>query len=553
MKQLARVFNRKPLYRKKSAVDWPLPDQLVGLEVEAENIRGIQVWPNEEAFRMYWKRVSDGSLQRGNEYVLTAPLSGNMLGGAIQSFFSTGKLVRDPAGSTHIHLNMMDEDDTVDGLRNLCILMYLFEELLFVVGDPGRAACGYTNRLITAPERFLRTIFSPELDEKPQLLSHVFSSDGSNRYYGFNMQALGKHGTVEFRYFPTATNAEELINWVKLLMSFKKAALSLNNVAGIERVLSSENDYLAFVNENFGTWYEQFLSTTPYAQARRTMDTIRAMNSGISQPQDANVSVDRLRKSARFSKFFTRLKKELVPEPVVRPDKIHCILRGEPLPEKAADFDGTLKHIMLHDHSIYIWHHLTSGWVPIDGYGMYHRITGSNFSNGIDDYVTWDDELITILKQAVDDRRASTTMTHRVYESAMLTIREFADWIVNIRSFYKNGGKVSKVKRDGVYRLQHTQLPALWSMPEDPHAFNITATQVEDDEEYEDDDAEPYDSDDEPYEEPDEIPALTSDREIRADQSQWITSTFTPASSPSIWIDEMARVPTPTNNEEGAF
>lgn len=540
MKQLARVFNRKPLYRKKAAVEWPLPDQLVGLEVEAENVRGIQSWPAEEAFQMYWRRVSDGSLQRGNEYVLSAPLSGNMLGGAIQSFFSTGKLVRDPAGSTHIHLNMMDEDDTVDGLRNLCILMYLFEELLFVVGDPGRAACGYTNRLITAPERFLRTIFSPELDEKPQLLSHVFSSDGSSRYYGFNMQALGKHGTVEFRYFPTATNAEELTNWVKLLMSFKKAALTLNNVAGIERVLSSENDYLAFVNENFGTWYEQFLATIPYAQARRTMDTIRAMNSGISQPQDANVSVDKLRKSARFSKFFTRLKKEPVPEPVVRPDKIHVVLRGEGLPEKVADFDGTLKHIMLYDHSIYIWHHHNSGWVPIDGYSTYHRISGGTFVVGMDDYVTWDDELIAMMRQAVDEKRVTATMTNRVYEGIMMIVRDFADWTVNIISFYKTGGKVSKVKRDGVYRVQHTQLPSLWSQPEDPSAFNITATQVEDDEEYEDDDGDSYDSDDEPYEEPDEIPTLTSDREIGFGQLQWIASTRTPAS-------------TPTNNEEGAF
>lgn len=466
MKQLARVFNRKPLYYKKSAVDWPLPDQLVGLEVEAENIRGIQEWPDESSFRMYWKRVNDGSLQRGFEYVLTQPMAGDTLGGAIQCLFTTGKLMRDPAGSTHIHLNMMNEDDTVDGLRNLCIFMYLFEELLFTVGDPGRAACGFTNRLITAPERFLRTILSPKLDENPQLLSNVFcGEEGNTRYYGFNMQSLSKHGTVEFRYFPTATNAEELINWIKLLMSFKKAAVEISNVQSIELMLSSENSYAAFVNENFGTWYEVFLSTIPYAKAKRTMDTIRAMSNGISHPQVTTVNVDKLRDSTRFKKFFASNKKQPDPIPVIRPDVIHYLPETSmTLPERTGDsFDRSLKHIMIYDTGLYVWASGV-GWDNLDGYGIYNRLVSGHTHRHVemDDYVTWDHTLIALMREAVNAKRAE--ITGHKYTRVMSVIDAFAEWVGSIVHYYESGAG-RRQPSDGVYRVKHTKLSALWDGP----------------------------------------------------------------------------------------
>lgn len=511
MKQLARVFNRKPLYRKKAAVDWPLPDQLVGLEVEAENIRGIQKWPDEASLGMYWRRVSDGSLQRGNEYILTQPLSGNMLGGAIQSFYSSGQLVRDPAGSTHIHLNMMDEDDTVDGLRNLCILMYLFEELLFVVGDPGRAACGYTNRLITAPERFLRTIFSPELDDKPQLLAHVFSGDGSSRYYGFNMQALGKHGTVEFRYFPTATNAEELINWIKLLMSFKKVALHLGTVAGIERVLSEESSYIAFVNEHFGSWYEQFLSTIPYVQARRTMDTICAMNYGIAQPQDANVNTNKLKKS-RLRKFFVKSEKpaEPVPEPV-RPANIYAVLRNEPNPDTQEGFDLDAKSIMVYEGAIYVWIRSLGGWVPMDGYSIYTSLNDTRYPpSEVAAYLTYDRVLVDMMYAAVEARRGS--ITHRQYESLRYTVSDFKDWEQNISTLFVNGVRKKPAVKDGIYRISCKQLSQLWSIPETSSSYEELVAETnsvdDDDDEEEMNDPEAVDDYEEEVDDYEESPPV---------------------------------------------
>lgn len=570
MKQLARVFNRQPLYYKKSAVDWPLPDQLVGLEVEAENIRGIQVWPDESSFRMYWRRVNDGSLQRGNEYVLTQPMAGDTLGGAIQAFFSTGKLLRDPAGSTHIHLNMMNEDDTVDGLRNLCIFMYLFEELLFAVGDPGRAACGFTNRLITAPERFLRTILSPQLDDNPQLLSSVFSDDGNSRYYGFNMQALHKHGTVEFRYFPTATNAEELINWIKLLMSFKKAAVEISNVQSIELMLSSENAYAAFVNDNFGQWYEMFLSTIPYAKAKRTMDTIRAMNNGISQPQDANVSLDKLRSSARLGKFFTSTKKQPDPIPVVRPDVIHYLPETSmTLPERSQDFDRTLKRIMIYDTSLYVWIE-SVGWDGLDGYGMYNRlVSGRGGQHLMDDYVTWDAGLIALLKEAVNAKRADITASK--YARVMNAIDSFADWVNSIEQHYRSGG-VNRKPADGIYRVKHTKLSALWSRPESGQTYTDPYPEPYDEDEDEEDDVDvEHREEDEPDEEAAnddtfsirevDIPPLTSEREItlttgRGSPRARPVATFSPNLGTSYWNleDNVVRHdPTPVNPDEVDF
>lgn len=514
MKQLAKVFNRQPFYRKKTATDWPLPEQLVGLEIEAENIRGNQSYPNERDITLYWRGINDGSLQRGREWVLNTPMSGGELGGAISAFFNSGQLVRDPAGSTHIHLNMMDEMDTVDGLRNLCVLIYLFEEVLFAVGDRGRAACGYTNRLLSAPERFIRTIFSPHLETSPQLLAHVFGEEGASRYYGFNMQALGRHGTVEFRYFPTATNAEELTSWVKLVMTFKKAAVELHSVPAVYSVLASETDYMDFVNRYFGQWYELFLTTIPYSRARENLTAIQAISAGIAAELDVSVNVSKL-KEGRLRKFFVKVPaKAVAPEPIIRPDYIHVLpdVRGAKTPDNLEGFDRDAKHFLMWGGAAFVWSK-DHGWMTADGYSIYSRMVNEHADTRFeDDYITYDLDLIAILNEkllAAEGLDARNTMIIK------RGIEEFEEWTRHMVEI-KRSGKV-KNKRSSMYRVQFKHLNDLWSAPEPASSFEELEPEEEDEENhvYQEDDEDEYEPEPEPYEDDEDDMPSTADEPPR--------------------------------------
>lgn len=265
-KSVAAIFN-KPLrkVRKEASIAWPLPDQLMGVEVEVEFRDGYR---DPENFREYWTNHRDGSLRNGTEFVLASPMKGNMLSEAIAALFDGSKFERSTTGSTHIHVDMTDENSTYEVIQTMTMLVYVLESVFFAAIDSGREWCGYTNRLMSAPESLIgRALNAKSENDYADLVNMCQDSRNIGRYYGCNLQALDKYGSIEFRYFPTATSRQELIEWIKLCMNIKKASVDIGSMEALMEIMESPELYDEFIGTYFKEWKDVFLAHMPQWQA----------------------------------------------------------------------------------------------------------------------------------------------------------------------------------------------------------------------------------------------------------------------------------------------
>lgn len=260
-------------------VDWPNEDQLIGIEVEFEIPRGSS--HRELSNVRGWTKHNDGSLQYGVEYVLTSPLSGDDLTRAIYSFFNAGfELARNTTSSTHIHIDMTEKETTLSSLQTLLSIVYVLEPAIFRIVDPSREWCGYTNPLESADVSVLASLMAGSRDR----FSTGTGSMGS-RYYGVNVQSLAKFGSLEFRYFPTATSSAELIDWVKLVQCIKLASLTLGESREVIETFFDANSYDKFLSDFFFDWKEKILEHVPYRRARKRAKLLSTkLNLTESQP-----------------------------------------------------------------------------------------------------------------------------------------------------------------------------------------------------------------------------------------------------------------------------
>lgn len=299
MSTLAQRLGRTPRRVYKSAeMNFILPDQLMGVEIEVERSPSGTVLPHDTPYG--WTAKSDGSLRNGVEYVLASPLKGKLLADAISAMYENGTtFVRQPTSSTHIHLDMTEEDTEESTLQVIFLLAYILEDGIFGMADPAREYCGFTNKLSTAPDKLLRAILGDEFKTGTRL---DLGKAGS-RYYGLNVQALSKYGSLEFRYFPTAATKDELVGWINLVQSFKKAGIELKSIDAVADFFTSSSSYQQFLQQYFPQWSDTFLKFVPFKQARELLHV--AMGRGDLKEPKAPVShiFKAIGKSSRFKKF----------------------------------------------------------------------------------------------------------------------------------------------------------------------------------------------------------------------------------------------------------
>lgn len=242
----------------------PLQNCLMGVELEVDTDSATSaIFPDPDNIKPEWVRKHDGSLANGYEYVLSTPLAGNRLLGAIAKLWSGNvEYHRTYTGSTHIHIDMTD-GVTVEQLQTMALMVYVLEDVLYGVGDASRKWCGYANKLASAPREVIANILA--LSDKRKFQSTITSA---SRYYGFNMRALIKYGSVEFRYFPTAESPEELISWIKLVQLFKKAAMSVGSIASFTRWFRSKEAFSRFIDKYFAEYKQDVHKWVDYDRAK---------------------------------------------------------------------------------------------------------------------------------------------------------------------------------------------------------------------------------------------------------------------------------------------
>lgn len=300
MKSVANVFGRQHRRQfSKVEREWVLNTCLMGVEIEVE--LGDNVSAPTQAMPM-WSRKNDGSLRNGYEYVMTEPRCGNDLATAINIIFEQSKFQRSMTGSTHIHMDMMEEEVTPAIIQTMVFMIFVLEPAIFAIADPGREWCGYTNKLSSAPPVLISAIMNLGDGNLDDLVALCRGDFGVGRYYGLNLMALNKFGSLEFRYFPTATSEQELADWINLVQSFKLAALSVGSVPELVSILTNHNKYTDFITNFFSQWADVFLKEVPEIAALQATHKALAIASTYNvdhEPYDAGAILN----NKAFKKF----------------------------------------------------------------------------------------------------------------------------------------------------------------------------------------------------------------------------------------------------------
>lgn len=232
---LHKIVGRSPFSTFTASDVWPLPMQVAGVELELEGLSEDAQDTLTEATEGYWSVHGDGSLRNGGiEFVLISPMMGKELSEAISVFFRSNVRLGTPSSraSTHVHLNMLQPEDTIEVLRNLCSFYYAIEDALYTCISESRKWAVYASPMSSNFPYEVAMLFSEELDRNLWLryLEQTGKTDYNNgRHYGFNLKAMRKYGTVEFRHFPAVTSEQELRDWINLCMEIKKVASILDD------------------------------------------------------------------------------------------------------------------------------------------------------------------------------------------------------------------------------------------------------------------------------------------------------------------------------------
>lgn len=239
------LVKKPPLELARADPKWALPDAFIGVEIETENCRVLDQRGLTDAG---WTWKEDGSLRNsGMEFVFGAPLCGRAITRAIDAFFDKTKppvsYLTNPRAAVHIHINWLDDQAGADigALRKLLTIMYCIEPAVFEWVEAARKWCGYASQMNELPDKKLRTLMT---SESPDTLAATLNegSGTRNRYYGMNLAALARFGTVEFRYFPCTTDKGTMEEWINFVMLVKRAAVEYpeDHIALIEKLSTVE-------------------------------------------------------------------------------------------------------------------------------------------------------------------------------------------------------------------------------------------------------------------------------------------------------------------------
>jgi len=255
--QTIQQLTRRVFFGVGEAIDWPLPDEMMGIELEAES---VYIGTSAPLVLAGWTIDRDGSLRNdGREFVLSQPLAGSSLTRAIHTLFEMqspdrGQMLRyqvNPRAGTHVHINWIE--NTVGSAAALIALMYIIEPLVYSWADEDRAWCSYCNPLSDIPAKVLNKLLRMESedDDDDEWLLREIDDESVGRYHGLNIVALAKYGTFEFRYFPSTASRADMVKWVKFVQLAKRCAVTFQDdvPALVERLL--QGNVAGFLQEYF--------------------------------------------------------------------------------------------------------------------------------------------------------------------------------------------------------------------------------------------------------------------------------------------------------------
>jgi Putative amidoligase enzyme len=240
----------------------------VGIEIECEGDNLLRAIPGD-----YWKAEADGSL-RGHfpdgacEYVLDKPIGIKEVQPALQTLIKAlednkAKLNFSFRTSVHVHINVLGL--TEQQLDNLILTYLLLEEPLMNYCGKERKCNRFCLRV--QDSEGVVEILSSLCKEGVQRYCALLREDNV-RYSAFNIAALKKYGSVEFRGMRGTLDQGVLLNWVNALYAMREFAKKMPSAVDIGH-LYEKSSYEEFLKEVLGEFlYKNFI----YKNMKQDMD-----------------------------------------------------------------------------------------------------------------------------------------------------------------------------------------------------------------------------------------------------------------------------------------
>lgn len=226
-------LTNKPVYKvPEPSKELSLSYGKVGIEIEVERCKeGAQA----AILRLgKWNAHRDHSLRNdGMEFTTVGNgVVGKDIIVAVEEF-CTWAINNDvdvgyPRAGIHIHLDVTDLDVEKGELYTLVGAYALVEQALFGWAGEWRKWCGFCDTLLSNGKNrnYLRVLLTNRGIAAPSFVANV---NALHRYVGFNLAALGRFGTVEFRHLPTTFDGKRIITWINMIFQLKKFALKYNS------------------------------------------------------------------------------------------------------------------------------------------------------------------------------------------------------------------------------------------------------------------------------------------------------------------------------------
>lgn len=240
-------------------------NQLIGIEVEVENVIGTQLPRN-----TVWHAVADGSLRNDGMEFVSLPIKASSAPAALEQLLSdvlNQACHFSPRTSVHVHLNVQDME--VSQAIDLVMLYAVFEKLFYKFAGRGR----------------IRNIYCVPITETKLLTRLVEKGLGEewSKYTGLNLTPIrgtgrgsddrreGAYGTVEFRQMHGTFSVEKLCQWIDLITSLKEYILksSTKDFRAMMHSMDDSFDFNKLLNEVFGE-KAQWLKYDGFGDVRHT-------------------------------------------------------------------------------------------------------------------------------------------------------------------------------------------------------------------------------------------------------------------------------------------
>lgn len=190
---------------------------LTGVEFECENVKTNL--PLEVPEAGFWKTDKDNSLRgNGMEFVLREPLFGQDLLASIKWFCEWAVRMRFESNyrtGLHVHIDVRN----LEAPQFITMLIYyaLFEKVIFKWVGNEREESIFCMPFYKADGCL--EVITQALKATSKMKEYAARVD---RYGAFNLNALSKYGSVEWRHLQTTFDYERLLKWVNIAQSFKK-------------------------------------------------------------------------------------------------------------------------------------------------------------------------------------------------------------------------------------------------------------------------------------------------------------------------------------------